>query len=263
MLRNIVLAIAIIFSAAANAQNCPANPYSLANGTNADATQVMSNFNNLLNCLNSNVMPLSSGVMTGSPSAATTFLVHGNGTANSYGIKADNAYYAIQGTSGLAGGIGVFGSHSLINGYGVYGYNTTGYGIFCNAPVCGGVTAWYTSSDQRLKTSIRALSEADGLAAIMKLRPVRYRWKDQDFDKNKGEQVGFIAQEIESVFPEFVSTTPTNTEINVGGRKEVVEAVKAVSNAELTAPLVKAIQQLKAELDNTRAEFQAYKASRP
>jgi len=39
----------------ANASNCPANPHTLVNGTTADATQVMDNFNNLLDCTNSNL----------------------------------------------------------------------------------------------------------------------------------------------------------------------------------------------------------------
>jgi hypothetical protein len=38
-------------SAAAQAQNCPAHPYTLTNGTTADATQVMADFDNLRNCI--------------------------------------------------------------------------------------------------------------------------------------------------------------------------------------------------------------------
>jgi Chaperone of endosialidase len=34
----------------ATAQNCPTYPYTLTNGTNADASQVMANFNAILNC---------------------------------------------------------------------------------------------------------------------------------------------------------------------------------------------------------------------
>ncbi len=34
------------------AANCPGNPYTLTNGANADATQIMANFNNIINCVN-------------------------------------------------------------------------------------------------------------------------------------------------------------------------------------------------------------------
>jgi len=39
----------------AMAQNCPANPNNLTNGTTADASQVMQNFNNLLTCADNNL----------------------------------------------------------------------------------------------------------------------------------------------------------------------------------------------------------------
>lgn len=37
------------------ASNCPANPYNLTNGSSADASQVMGNFNNVLNCADNNL----------------------------------------------------------------------------------------------------------------------------------------------------------------------------------------------------------------
>lgn len=39
----------------AHAANCPTYPFTLTNGTTADANQVMSNFNSILNCTNSNL----------------------------------------------------------------------------------------------------------------------------------------------------------------------------------------------------------------
>lgn len=43
------------FASPSMGANCPNNPYTLTNGTTADATQVMSNFNNLLTCANGNL----------------------------------------------------------------------------------------------------------------------------------------------------------------------------------------------------------------
>lgn len=48
------LALALL-SSPVTAANCPANPYTLTNGTAADASQVMANNNNLLNCANNNL----------------------------------------------------------------------------------------------------------------------------------------------------------------------------------------------------------------
>ena len=47
--------LALVTAHGAWAANCSSNPFTLANGQTADATQVMSNFNNLLNCANNNL----------------------------------------------------------------------------------------------------------------------------------------------------------------------------------------------------------------
>ncbi|SFJ52049.1 hypothetical protein SAMN05216304_10927 [Bosea sp. OK403] len=55
LMRKLVAAaiLALGVNHAALAQTCPSSPYTLTNGANADASQVMANFNNLLNCINS------------------------------------------------------------------------------------------------------------------------------------------------------------------------------------------------------------------
>lgn len=47
--------LGLVLASPAYASNCSGNPYTLTNGTTADANQVMSNFNNLLTCANSNL----------------------------------------------------------------------------------------------------------------------------------------------------------------------------------------------------------------
>ena len=55
-MKKILAALAVLLlsaiAAPAMATNCPSFPYTLTNGTTADANQVMSNFNNLLTCSN-------------------------------------------------------------------------------------------------------------------------------------------------------------------------------------------------------------------
>jgi len=69
MLRMVVCLIAgvLLGAAPAGAQNCAGSfPTTLANGTNADATQVMANFTYLLNCINNLPTP-SAAATTSSP----------------------------------------------------------------------------------------------------------------------------------------------------------------------------------------------------
>lgn len=57
MMRRLFLAASfvLLLPAVAEAANCNSNPFTLANGQTADATQVMANFNNLLNCSNNSL----------------------------------------------------------------------------------------------------------------------------------------------------------------------------------------------------------------
>jgi hypothetical protein len=65
--------------------------------------------------------------------------------------------------------------------------------------------SWGTFSDGRLKT-VEATYNA-GLDAVLKLTPVRYRYKEQNSMgiKDDQEHVGFVAQDVEKVIPEAVS----------------------------------------------------------
>ena len=62
-MKKILLALALLFApAAAQAANCSGYSYTLTNGTTADASQVMSNFNTILGCANNNLANSASGV---------------------------------------------------------------------------------------------------------------------------------------------------------------------------------------------------------
>jgi hypothetical protein len=90
-------------------------------------------------------------------------------------------------------------------------------------------------SDQRLKENVR--DAADGLDVITALRPVRYDWK-QGYGNDRKDQLGFIAQEVEAVFPEAVA------EWQVGKNDETV--YKTVGPGAFIPVLVKAIQEQQA-----------------
>ncbi|UBF27076.1 tail fiber domain-containing protein [Kovacikia minuta CCNUW1] len=63
--------------------------------------------------------------------------------------------------------------------------------------------AWGNSSDIRLKKNVQPLTGA--LEKLLQLRPVFYEWKEPEKQGNlTGLQMGFIAQEVENVFPEWI-----------------------------------------------------------
>ena len=93
------------------------------------------------------------------------------------------------------------------------------------------------TSDIRLKTAIRDLPY--GLAEVMQMRPVAYKWKNQA----SSDKVGLIAQDVRKLIPEVV-TGNENTEL-VG-----------MNYSELVPVLINAIKQLKKEVDDLRAKLE-------
>lgn len=84
-------------------------------------------------------------------------------------------------------------------------------------------TGWSCSSDETLKTNI--VNITNGLDIINKLQGVTYNWKA---DPNGTQQDGFIAQDIQKVLPELV-TTDSNGKLSLnkdGIMPFIVEAVK-------------------------------------
>lgn len=70
---------------------------------------------------------------------------------------------------------------------------------------------------------------------ILKLRPVAYRWKTDD--AAAGLKFGFIAQEVEAIFPELVTTDPDtgHKSLAVGGLMPFVVNALQEQDARITA----------------------------
>jgi hypothetical protein len=126
--------------------------------------------------------------------------------------------------------------------------NTGNVGIGTNAPASrlqvgnngdGTVAvanAWNTFSDARFKKNIRTLESP--LEKIDSLRGVRYDW----ISSGKGD-IGFIAQELEKIYPELVATG--------------TDGYKSVDYARMTAILLQALKELKAKNEVLEANDKA------
>ena len=102
------------------------------------------------------------------------------------------------------------------------------------------------TSDSRFKQNIKPISAA--LEKVSALRGVHFDWKKDQFpEKNfaDGTQLGLIAQEVESVFPEVVSTD--------------ANGLKSVNYPALIAPLVQSIHTLKLQNEALQSELQEIK----
>ncbi|MBI4812217.1 tail fiber domain-containing protein [Candidatus Falkowbacteria bacterium] len=101
-------------------------------------------------------------------------------------------------------------------------------------------TAYYYNSDVHLKNSISPISSP--LDKILKLNGREFIWKDSG-----KKDVGLIAQEVEKVFPELVSTDEKT-------------GLKSVQYGNLVAPLIEAVKEQQAEIEELRVEIGELKA---
>jgi hypothetical protein len=106
-------------------------------------------------------------------------------------------------------------------------------------------SAWATTSDARVKQNVETLADGS-LSKVLKLRPVTYNWKDEYHEANpvlKENNTGFISQELESVFPDMVQ------QIEEKFGTQTISDFRLLNLSDLPVHLVKAIQELKIELD--------------
>jgi hypothetical protein len=115
--------------------------------------------------------------------------------------------------------------------------STTEFQVFDNgaATLAGTLTQ---NSDQRLKTNVQSLDASSSLQSIMGLNPVTFNWIDPS--EGNTQQFGLIAQQVQQIFPQLVSTTSA-TALTPGG-------TLGVNYIGLIAPIIESIKELGIEV---------------
>jgi len=93
------------------------------------------------------------------------------------------------------------------------------------------------TSDVRLKKNIVPLTDA--LKKVLELQGVTYEWKKEGMEK--GTQLGLIAQEVEKVIPEVVSTDK--------------EGFKSIQYSVLVAVLIEAVKEQQQTIKNQQTKY--------
>ena len=102
--------------------------------------------------------------------------------------------------------------------------------------------SWSVSSDARLKKNVEDLDDA--LETLLALRGVSYEYKDPEaIGELAGERLGFIAQEVEQVIPDWVG--------------EKADGYKHLTIRGFEALAVEALRELSADNDELRAALEA------
>ena len=151
------------------------------------------------------------------------------GAGHSWYIRAYNDNYNIYTPSGRQ-------AVSYLNNGDVRNYNNT--------------TTWQQTSDVRVKENINTISDAIG--KILVLNPVIFDYKQEFADKNnwdnnkKINNVGFIAQEFETIFPKYISTNKYKM------TETIIDDLKSIDTGHLVPYLVKAIQELQSQINELK-----------
>jgi len=134
------------------------------------------------------------------------------------------------------------------------GYSTTG------TLSIGGSRFIISSSDRRLKENIETYDEPS-IEKIMKLKPAYYNWID---DKSKKKELGFIAQDVETIIPEAVDGKKYEYEwkiddkgeaiLDASGNLQFTDQVRhrGFSDRPLICVLVKAVQEQQEEINKLK-----------
>ena len=122
------------------------------------------------------------------------------------------------------------------------GTTSPSYMLHVNGSVAG-VGAYNALSDIRYKKDVQSL--AHSLAKILAIRGVTYKWIDED-KYGSQTQIGVIAQEIEKIVPEVVTTGS--------------DGVKRVKYTDLIPLVIEAMQELNVDLGVLKAENERLKA---
>lgn len=171
----------------------------------------------------------------------------------------------VQGEAGITNGTvapvntGVYGvtnpNTTGSTNYGVYGYtppSTTPTAFSAGGYFVGGLyaDALTVFSDQKLKNNVE--NEGDITSRIMKLRPVTYQLDKarKGYSFTDKLQHGFIAQEMEKVFPELVNNIKHPVTENGATR---LEDIKGVNYVGLISVLTRGMQEQQQQI-NTQEE---------
>ncbi len=105
-------------------------------------------------------------------------------------------------------------------------------------------------SDKRLKTNIKGLQSS--LNKTLQLRPVQYSLINSSAEREKDQDIGFIAQELEMIIPEAVSTDDSGNKL-INYRTVIPILTGAIQELSVQiSELESVIETLQIEIDNLK-----------
>lgn len=111
------------------------------------------------------------------------------------------------------------------------------------------ITGSYSSSDRTKKENIVTLPSQ--LETVKQLNPVSFDWIERAEDGSTKSSLGFIAQEVEELYPDLVHTPEADPDM------PSKDTTKHLNYAVMTAILTKAIQEQQTIIDDLKTRIEA------
>jgi hypothetical protein len=189
---------------------------------------------------------------SGATVACSNCLVLGGNTAtNRTKVGINNStptyYLDLEYPSGVGNGFGIHNASAAF-GWELYQFSTSNLNFIYNGVSVGNINsatgAYTATSDSRMKTSIRPMEPV--LDRIMRLTPSRYEYiRNNPFGI---QSIGFIAQDVEPLFPEFVSRQRADND-----HPEFSE-IYGLDYAGMSVLSIKAIQEQQKQIDELKKQ---------
>ena len=208
-------------------------------GSNGYLTQYTDGLSNLL--YNPSTNRLKSDYIHGAIEATNGVISGSSQILGGSGIVSSSAQVisllptgVVSGSSQILGGSDIHSGSAGNYQFNSIGVNTTASGVAGEIQATGDITAFY-SSDIRLKENIVPIENA--LEKVNQISGNTYDWKEgfETIHSHKGNDVGVIAQEIETILPQIVTNRDTG--------------YKAVQYEKLIPLLIQAVKELSAKVD--------------
>jgi hypothetical protein len=190
--------------------------------------------------------------------------IYGRATSSAQKPNAANETYGVYGFSANNGffNAGVVGEAlgGATGQYGIYGAAPSGFAGYFEGVVFS-TGGYQQPSDKKLKRNIE--TENNITEKIMKLNPVNYYYLEsaaRELNMPKTFQHGFLAQEVEKLFPEIITevTAPVRGERSKSGsmgKIERMETFKSINYTMLIPILTKAIQEQQQTIEDMKKEM--------
>jgi hypothetical protein len=116
-----------------------------------------------------------------------------------------------------------------------------------------GLTTWTVLSDRRIKENIVKASYDKCLENVKNIELYNFNFKENYVSTNDRHQLGFIAQEVQEVYPKAVDVSKIT--INTCDANDAIENILTLNTTQIDYTLYGAVKNLIEKIDNLEDEL--------